>query len=421
MYSSREVAVLKELLPELAAVHLPLRIRMADGSAFDFDEKPQVTLAILDPALLPELRHSSLDSLAEAYVEGRMDIEGPLLDAVDIARRLSAVMPDGEAMPHDSHPDTPNAHEREDDARAISYHYNLSNDFYKLWLDPEMVYSCAYFENGDENLAAAQLAKMRLLCRKLRLQAGERLLDVGCGWGGLVRLAAKEFGVEVLGITLSIEQLNLAWKRVKAEGLQHKVQLELMDYRDLPDDGRFDKVVSVGMFEHVGHANLPLYFRKLHDCVRPGGLVLNHGITAHFTDALLQTSQGGGNFISRHVFPQGEIPHLAVAISALSDAGLEVVDVESLRRHYARTLEFWSRNLEAKREKAASLVDAKSLRIWRLYLAGCAYGFQQGWVNLHQILATRPHADGHLELPWTRHDIYEYEAGQMSPKKKKPA
>ncbi len=394
--------MLTNLFPELAEVNLPLRIRLTDGSAFDLDENPQVTLAILDPGLLSELNHVSLDSLAEAYVQGRMDIEGPLLDAVDIARRLSAALPDDEALPPERA-----THQREDDARAISYHYDLSNDFYRLWLDPEMVYSCAYFETGKESLAQAQLAKLRHLCRKLRLLPGERLLDVGCGWGGLSRLAAREFGADVFGITLSKEQLNLAWKRVKAEGLQQKVQLELMDYRDLPEDGRFDKVVSVGMFEHVGHANLPRYFQKLHACVRPGGLVMNHGITAHFTDAALQGTQGGGTFIERHVFPRGEIPHLAMAVSGISNAGLEVVDVEGLRPHYARTLEFWSANLEKNLEKAARLVDAKSLRIWRLYLAGCAYGFRQGWVNLHQILAGRPDTDGHLDIPWSRRDIYQ--------------
>lgn len=391
--------MLKEFLPELVAVRLPLRICLPDGSDFELDENPQVTLTIRDPLLLAELSHSDLDALAEAYVEGRVDIDGPVQDVIALADRLSEIFTGNPIHAED----TPRrAHHRHEDADAISYHYDLSNAFYQLWLDPQMVYSCAYFENGDEDLASAQLAKLRHLCRKLRLQPGERLLDVGCGWGGLARLAAREFGVEVFGITLSEQQFDLAWQRVKADGLQKKVQLELMDYRDLPEDGRFDKVVSVGMFEHVGYANLPLYFHKLYQCVRPGGLVLNHGITARHT----HSGHAGGEFIERYVFPHGEIPHLALAISSLSDAGLEVVDVEGLRLHYARTLGFWSASLEAKLPEAAKLVDEKSLRIWRVYLAGCAYAFKHGWIALHQILAARPDSNGGLELPWSRRDIY---------------
>lgn len=395
--------MLKEALPELSSVRLPLRIRMTDGIAFDLDENPLVTLTLNDPAVLAELSHASLSSLAEAYIEGRMEIEGALHNIVEVADRLSGAF-SGAAVAFPAAPRP--AHARDEDAQAISYHYDISNDFYQLWLDPEMVYSCAYFETGKEDLATAQLAKLRLLCRKLRLAPGERLLDVGCGWGGLARLAAREFGADVFGITLSKKQLDLAWQRVKAEGLQRQVHLELMDYRDLPEDGRFDRVVSVGMFEHVGQANLPLYFQKLYRCLRPGGLVMNHGITARHTREELQAAFGGGAFIERHVFPGGEIPHLALAVAGMSDAGLEVVDVEGLRWHYVRTLEFWSSNMEKRRQQVEKMVDDKTLRIWRLYLAGCAYAFRQGWVNLHQILATRPHADGRLELPWSRRDIY---------------
>jgi cyclopropane-fatty-acyl-phospholipid synthase len=268
-----------------------------------------------------------------------------------------------------------------------------------------MVYSCAYFETGTEDLEQAQQAKLRHLCRKLRLQPGERLLDVGCGWGGLARYAAREFGVEVFGITLSRAQLKLARKRVKDEGLAQQVRLELLDYRDLPQDGRFDKVVSVGMFEHVGHANLPLYCQRLFGAVKAGGLVMNHGITAKFTDGR-PVGRGGGEFIGRYVFPEGELPHLATMTAHLSEAGLEVVDVENLRLHYARTLEHWSAHLEERLEQAARLVPEQALRIWRLYLAGCAYGFARGWMSLHQILAIKPYEDGSHDLPWTRADLY---------------
>ncbi|MBO3277368.1 C17 cyclopropane fatty acid synthase CfaB [Pseudomonas schmalbachii] len=393
---------MKANLPsELLSLQLPLRIRIGEAQAFDLGPDPQVTIVVRDPTLLTEITRPSLDLLGRAYVEQRMDIEGPIGAVIAMGDALTAAL-----APDDGSGDySRRSHDKATDAEAIRYHYDLSNDFYQLWLDPEMVYSCAYFETGQEDLATAQLAKLRHLCRKLRLKPGERLLDVGCGWGGLARLAAREFGVEVLGITLSEEQHKLGRERVKAEGLDGKVTIELWDYRDLPRDGRFDKVVSVGMFEHVGHANLGIYFQHLFDAVRPGGLVMNHGITSRHTDGR-PVGRGAGDFIDRYVFPHGELPHLAQAVASMSDAGLEVVDVESLRLHYARTLDFWSAGLEANLKKAATLVSEQALRIWRLYLAGCAYGFRHNWINLHQILATRPHADGSHELPWSRRDIY---------------
>ena len=239
----------------------------------------------------------------------------------------------------------------------------------------------------------------------VRLKPGEYLLDVGCGWGGLARFAAREYGVKVFGITLSKEQLKLARERVNAEGLQDKVDLQLLDYRDLPQDGRFDKIVSVGMFEHVGHANLREYCEILSRAVREGGLVMNHGITSKHTDGR-QVGRGAGEFIDRYVFPNGELPHLSMMTAEISEAGLEVVDVESLRLHYARTLGHWSQRLEDNLDVAAKMVPEQILRIWRLYLAGCAYAFAHGWINIDQILATKPHADGTLELPPTRADIY---------------
>lgn len=385
----------------LRDLQLPLRLRLWNGEQLDLGAKPQVTLTVRDPGLLLELKRPSLDALGSAYVEGRLELDGPIMQVVQLTDRLS------EALLGDDNPGAVDflAHDRAVDAAAISYHYDLSNDFYALWLDSRMIYSCAYFPSGTEDLETAQTAKLQHLCRKLRLQPGERLLDVGCGWGGLAVFAAREYGVEVHGITLSRAQLQLARRRVAEAGLRQRVHLELLDYRDLAQDGRFDKVVSVGMFEHVGHANLPLYCRQLFGAVRPGGLVLNHGITARHVDGR-QVGRGAGDFIARYVFPYGELPHLARLSADLSEAGLEVVDVESLRLHYARTLQLWSDNLEAQLPQAATLVPEKALRIWRLYLAGCAHGFRRGWVNLHQVLASRPHADGSHELPWSRADLY---------------
>ena len=393
--------MLAQLPPALQKLQLPLRLRLWDGHEFNFGPTPSVTIVVKDPTLVAQFTHPSLDLLGSAFVEGRLELEGSISEAIRVCDELS------QALLDDDEDTTPPRvhHDKATDAESISYHYDLSNDFYQLWLDRDMAYSCGYFETGEESLDEAQQAKFRLLCRKLRLKPGEYLLDVGCGWGGLARFAAREYGVKVFGITLSKEQLTLARERVNAEGLQDKVDLQLLDYRDLPQDGRFDKIVSVGMFEHVGHANLREYCEILSRAVREGGLVMNHGITSKHTDGR-QVGRGAGDFIDRYVFPNGELPHLSMMTAEISEAGLEVVDVESLRLHYARTLEHWSQRLEHNLEAAARQVPEQALRIWRLYLAGCAYAFAHGWINIDQILATKPHADGSLELPPTRADIY---------------
>ena len=392
--------MLAQLPPALQKLQLPLRLRLWDGHEFSFGLTPSVTIVVKDPALVAEFTHPSLDLLGSAFVEGRLELEGSISEVIRVCDELSqALIEEEDTAPSRVH------HDKATDAASISYHYDLSNDFYQLWLDRDMAYSCGYFETGEESLDEAQQAKFRLLCRKLRLKPGEYLLDVGCGWGGLARFAAREFGVKVFGITLSKEQLKLARERVNAGGLQDKVDLQLLDYRDLPQDGRFDKIVSVGMFEHVGHANLREYCEILSKAVREGGLVMNHGITAKHTDGR-PVGRGAGDFIERYVFPNGELPHLSMMTAEISEAGLEVVDVESLRLHYARTLEHWSQRLESNLEVAAKMVPEQILRIWRLYLAGCAYAFAHGWINIDQILATKPRADGSLELPPTRADIY---------------
>ena len=393
--------MLAQLPPALQKLQLPLRLRLWDGHEFNFGPTPSVTIVVKDPALVSQFTRPSLDLLGSAFVEGRLELEGSISEAIRVCDELSQALVDDD----ENTPPPRVYHDKATDAESISYHYDLSNDFYQLWLDQDMAYSCGYFETGEESLDEAQQAKFRLLCRKLRLKPGEYLLDVGCGWGGLARFAAREYGVKVFGITLSKEQLKLARERVNAEGLQDKVDLQLLDYRDLPQDGRFDKIVSVGMFEHVGHANLREYCEILSKAVREGGLVMNHGITSKHTDGR-QVGRGAGDFIDRYVFPNGELPHLSMMTAEISEAGLEVVDVESLRLHYARTLEHWSQRLENKLDAAAKQVPEQALRIWRLYLAGCAYAFAHGWINIDQILATKPHADGSLELPPTRADIY---------------
>lgn len=393
--------MLAQLPPVLQSLRLPLRLKLWDGHEFDLGPKPQVTIVVKDPQLISQFTHPSLDELGAAFVEGKLELEGTIGEVIRVCDELS------EALLKHEVDDQPvrSEHDKATDAAAISYHYDLSNDFYQLWLDQDMAYSCAYFKTEQDTLEQAQQNKFEHLCRKLRLQKGDYLLDVGCGWGGLSRFAAREFGARVLGITLSKEQLKLGRQRVKDEGLQKQVKLQILDYRDIPQDGRFDKVVSVGMFEHVGHANLALYCQRLFGAVREGGLVMNHGITAKHVDGR-PVGRGAGSFIGRYVFPHGELPHLSMISASISQAGLEIVDVESLRLHYARTLKHWSDRLESQLQLASTLVPEQALRIWRLYLAGCSYAFAKGWINLHQILAVKPFADGHHDLPLTREDLY---------------
>ncbi|MDD0975972.1 C17 cyclopropane fatty acid synthase CfaB [Pseudomonas fontis] len=393
--------MLAQLPPALQSLRLPLRLKLWDGHEFDLGPKPQVTIVVKDPQLITQLTHPSLDELGAAFVEGKLELEGTISEVIRVCDELSVAL----LKDHEDDQPVRREHDKATDAAAISYHYDLSNAFYQLWLDQDMAYSCAYFKTEQDSLEQAQQNKFEHLCRKLRLQEGDYLLDVGCGWGGLARFAAREFGAKVFGITLSKEQLRLGRQRVKAEGLEGQVELQILDYRDLPQDGRFDKVVSVGMFEHVGHANLALYCQRLFGAVREGGLVMNHGITARHIDGR-PVGRGAGNFIERYVFPHGELPHLSMITASISEVGLEVVDVESLRLHYARTLQIWSDRLEGQLDKAAKMVPEKALRIWRLYLAGCSYAFAKGWINLHQILAVKPLADGSHTLPLTREDLY---------------
>ena len=283
----------------------------------------------------------------------------------------------------------------------MTYHYNVSNDFYALWLDQRMVYSCAYFEAADEDLDTGQERKLDYLCRKLRLVPGERLLDIGCGWGGLVIHAAQRYGVQALGITLSQNQAMLANERIARAGLQNCCRVERRDYRDMSDITGFDKIVSVGMFEHVGESRLPLYFGRAWQLLRPGGVFLNHGIALRATDR----RHAGPTFIGRYVFPDGELVPVNAALRYAEQASFEVRDVESLREHYALTLRHWARRLELHQDQALQVVDKPTFRIWQLFLHGSAYFFTSGLLNLYQALLLKPDK-GRSGLPLTRKDWY---------------
>lgn len=243
----------------------------------------------------------------------------------------------------------------------------MSNEFYQLWLDKNMVYSCAYFENGDEDIDTAQLKKIDHILTKIQVQPGHRLLDIGCGWGALVIRTAQKFGAKCVGVTLSENQFRLATQRVKDAGLEGQVEIRLQDYRDIP--GQFDRITSVGMFEHVGRKNLLEYFGRIRDLLVDDGIAMNHGITSSDADSG-ERSLGGGEFIDKYVFPDGELPHISLALESMQRGGLEAVDVESLRRHYAHTLDAWADHFEENAEAAKKLVDDEHFRIWRVYLAG---------------------------------------------------
>jgi len=380
---------------------LPLRVVLPEGEPIDFGAEPQLTLTVRDPAMLRRFSDPTLGGLAAAYVEGGIDLDGDISQAIDIVARLAELGGRPAAAREDI---VAAAHRPEADRADIRHHYDVGNDFYRLWLDERMVYSCAYFETGDEDIGTAQCAKLDHICRKLRLSPGERFLDIGCGWGALVLHAAQRYGVTATGITLSEQQAALARERIAAAGLAERAEVLLLDYRDLPQrfgEASFDKVASIGMFEHVGLRNLPVYFSTASRMLRDRGLMLNPGITSS-TPESRPVGSGAGDFVGRYVFPNGELPHLSLAVREMSAAGLEVVDVESLRRHYAMTLAHWSRRLEARLTEAAALVPERTLRVWRLYLPGCSYGFLQGWMNLHQVLGSRQLAPGPTKLPLTR-------------------
>ncbi len=388
---------------------LPMLVRWNNGPGLrlgQFDT-PRVTVDVRDAAGAAALLSPSLDHLGRAYVEGHIDVSGRVHDIMDIAHRLAEAGSSTEADPGwvrriARRMADAVSHTRDTDRAAIQYHYDVSNAFYAEWLDPAMVYSCAYFEHGDESLAEAQQHKIDHILTKLRLQPGQRLLDIGCGWGALVLRAAQQFGARCVGITLSQNQFDEASARVRAAGLQDRIEIRMQDYRDV--QGPFDRITSVGMFEHVGLKNLAPYFHIIHELLAPGGWALNHGITS--TDPQNgETSHGGGRFIDRYVFPQGELPHIGTVLTTMQEGGLEPFDIESLRRHYARTLQCWSDNFEAKGERLKSLVNEKTWRIWRMYLVGSQWAFENDELSLFQVLCRRA-GQAVDALPWSRGWIY---------------
>lgn len=380
---------------------LPLRVQLWNGRHFDLSPRaPEVTIRVPRPSALGYLLNPSLASLGRAYVEGRIDVEGHLRAIIDVANGLAQ-----QALGNAASPRRwlgPASHTRRQDAAAIAYHYDVSNDFYAAFLDPRMVYSCAYFENGSEDLTTAQLKKIDHILTKIRLRPGETLLDIGCGWGSLVIRAAEKFGARCTGITLSANQHALATERVRAAGLAEKITIRHEDYRDVR--GRFDRITSVGMFEHVGLKNLPRYFSTMARLLSDDGLIMNHGITT--TDIREGDARyGAGDFIHTYVFPEGELPHIGTVLKTMQAGGLEALDVENLRRHYARTCGLWAENFERNSVRIRSLVDERRYRIWRVYLAGCAHAFEHDWIALYQVMCGKSGREAD-QLPWSRRYMY---------------
>jgi cyclopropane-fatty-acyl-phospholipid synthase len=412
----------------------PFALRLWDGTVDGpgVGHEPSFTLVLNRPGALRRMLLPPTDlTLGEAYLRDDFDVEGDLEKATELADVLAARLRSPallarlarrlRKLPADDVPEKPGdgtpghlrgrLHSRKRDAAAVRSHYDVGNEFYALWLDGRMVYSCAYFETGEEDIHAAQEAKLDLICRKLRLEPGESLLDIGCGWGNLVLHAAERYGVRATGITLSERQATFARARIAEAGLADRCRIEVRDYRDLPRGAAFDKVVSVGMFEHVGRARLPTYFSQAYRLTRPGGLFLNHGIvTLSSPPAPLRMLERPLarriSFIQRYVFPDGELVAPADVLRFAEAAGFETRDVESLREHYALTLRRWVGRLEEHYDEATRIAGEMTYRVWRLYMSGSARAFATGRIGVIQTLFSKNDGAGLRRLPLTRKDLY---------------
>ena len=384
-----------------AKAAVPLRIELWNGRQFDFCSEPSVTVTIPSSSALRYFIAPNLNKLGEAFVEGHIRVEGSPQNVFKVAEGLARNVT--ARLPSAFHWAT--NHSRDRDRKAIEYHYDVANDFYSLFLDRDMVYSCAYYQNDSDTLEAAQSQKLDHILNKLMLKPGEKFLDIGCGWGALIIRAAQKYGAIATGITLSKNQFDFAREQIHRAGLDDRCRVLLCDYRDLNEAQAYDKIASVGMFEHVGLKNLPVYFGAVHGLLKNDGLVLNHGITTSDVESRW-IGMGAGEFIDRYVFPHGELPHVSLALKEMASAGLEVLDVESLRRHYARTCEAWSNNLESHRDDAVDIVGERRYRIWQIYLAGCAHGFANGWMNIYQVLCSKAESSEMRQQPLTRDYMY---------------
>ncbi len=383
--------------------NIPVALVLPDGGRVTLSPTPEVDIYARNWDGVRALASPELGRLARAYVHNDIDFSGGAQRVLAIAEALVGSVTHGR--------DAMRArvrgwlHQHRSNRTNIRHHYDVSNPFYRLWLDERMVYSCAYFKTDSDTLDQAQAQKLDHVCRKLRLQPGESFLDIGCGWGGLIFWAAQNYGVNATGITLSQNQYDYVTTKIAELGLADRVRVQLLDYAELPDDASYDKIASIGMFEHVGAHNFPRYFGKIYRALKPGGWVLNHGITQNHVGAEALGS-GISDFVEEYVFPGGQLVHVSRVAEGVAAAGLEVVDAEALREHYARTLWQWVQRLEANADAARREVGEEKFRVWRIYLAGSAHAFERGWLSIFQLLAGKPFPDGRLPHPSTREYMY---------------
>ena len=398
-------------------------VRLWDGSTWkpesEAGEPTRCTLVLQHPGALRKmfLPPSELN-LGEAYIYNDFDIEGEIVAILPLmeqllegrwgrveqlryGKRLLSLPKMGQPRPPDTAAKVRGlVHSKERDRQATNYHYDRSNDFFALWLDARMIYSCAYFATPGDDLETAQERKLDYLCRKLRLRPGERLLDIGCGWGGLLIYAAQHYGVEAVGITLSQRQAELARERIKKAGLEKRCHVKICDYREVNEARGYDKVVSVSMAEHIGKPLLPTYFKCAWELLRPGGVFLNHGIGIHANARIL-----GSDFVHRYVFPDGECVPIGTTLQAAEEAGFEVRDVENLKEHYVYTLHHWIRRYEENADEVKRVAGELTYRIWRVYLAVGLHEYEVGTTHLYQTLLVKSEK-GKSGLPLTREDWY---------------
>jgi cyclopropane-fatty-acyl-phospholipid synthase len=430
--AEKQLAAAKELAAEFAdKLDLNASLRLWDGSAVPLGKSVTgpFEISIADAGVIGSLlRWPTLDNFIRHYVDKGIDFSGGTLidlgsqlnkggrsvklkgrDALKLLRRLSPFLLARSAPPEDDQgfegEITGRRRRTADNKDYIQFHYDLSNDFYALFLDPEMVYSCAYYTNWENDVAQAQRDKLEMICRKLRLKPGDRFLDIGCGWGGLVCHAAKSYGVTAHGITLSEEQLAFAREKIKRLGLEDKVTVELKDYSMMT--GSFDKIASIGMYEHIGLKNIPGYMAKMQQLLAPEGLFLNHAISRRAPKQgwFKKRMRPEQKAIAKYIFPGGELDDIGHSIFAMERAGFEVLDVEAWRLHYARTCKLWCERLTANRDEALKHVSEEKYRIWVAYLAGVSLAFSRGTLRIYQTLVSK-NAKRPPAVPPSRADLY---------------
>ena len=446
----RRLDAARRIFEHLAAiVDIPFSLRLWDGTMVPLgrDATADRYFSISGPGVLGSLlRGPSPDNFFRHYVSGHIDVHGSdLIACLEVARAkrkesnirigdLRKGFPWVHALPllfardeqvqigHQVEgAEAGRAQIKVDDKDLIQFHYDVGNGFYQLFLDERMIYTCAYFTDWSNSLDQAQLDKLDIICRKLRLQPGERFLDIGCGWGGLVCYAAENFGVEAHGVTLSRQQSDYAKAEIERRGLTSRVRVELKDYQDLT--GQFDKIASIGMYEGIGVANYEAYFKKICQLLDDRGIFLNHGITRRAKRKIENFGKisPGKRVILKYIFPGSELDHIGHTLQVMESCGFEVHDVEGLRLHYARTLRLWHDRLAARREEAIELVGPELYRIWIAYLAGVTGGFAHGPQHLFQTVAAKQTARASSPLPPTRDDLYRAAAPQSDGRDATPA